>query len=90
MEAIQYGRKLAHASPKSYANDLAEYLDSVAGTNTNPARCTHILNMQANKGFLDQPAVYHKVQGDSVPKRSSGAWGSRGMHLVIYTAGREE
>lgn len=32
----------------------------------------------------DNPAVYHKVQGDSVPKRSSGAWGSRGnmSHLM--------
>ncbi|UPX13832.1 uncharacterized protein EKO05_0004331 [Ascochyta rabiei] len=26
----------------------------------------------------DQPAVYHKVEGDSVAKRSSGVWGARG------------
>ncbi|PVI06585.1 hypothetical protein DM02DRAFT_609771 [Periconia macrospinosa] len=32
----------------------------------------------------DRPSVYHKVQGDSVSKRSSGAWGSRGNmpHLM--------
>lgn len=32
-----------------------------------------------NSLFEDQPAVYYKVQGDSVAKRSSGAWGSRGV-----------
>ncbi|KAF2000234.1 hypothetical protein P154DRAFT_204520 [Amniculicola lignicola CBS 123094] len=32
----------------------------------------------------DQTAAYYKVQGDSVAKRSSGAWGSRGnmSHLM--------
>ncbi|KAF2741387.1 hypothetical protein EJ04DRAFT_507205 [Polyplosphaeria fusca] len=30
------------------------------------------------ESIADQPSVYHKVQGDSVAKRSSGAWGSRG------------
>ncbi|KAF2192411.1 hypothetical protein K469DRAFT_730971 [Zopfia rhizophila CBS 207.26] len=39
------------------------------------------------KEFLKkhQASVYHKVQGDSVAKRSSGAWGSRGntmSHLM--------
>lgn len=30
----------------------------------------------------DNPAAYHhKVEGDSVPKRSSGAWGSRGTYM---------
>lgn len=29
-----------------------------------------------------QPSVYHKVEGDSVPKRSSGAWGVKGNHMA--------
>jgi hypothetical protein len=27
---------------------------------------------------IGQPSAYHKVAGDSVAKRNSGAWGSRG------------
>ena len=28
--------------------------------------------------LVDQPTVYHKVSGDSVSNRSSGAWGKGG------------
>ncbi|KAF2132120.1 hypothetical protein P153DRAFT_364552 [Dothidotthia symphoricarpi CBS 119687] len=37
----------------------------------------------------DQPAVYHKVQGDSVAKRSSGAWGSRGNMSHLMPSGQD-
>lgn len=29
-----------------------------------------------------QPSVYHKVEGDSVPKRSSGAWGAKSNNMA--------
>jgi hypothetical protein len=61
---------------KNKANHLIEYLESTAGTLPSPS--THQSNVQADAPVPDQPAVYHKVQGDSVAKRSSGAWGSRG------------
>lgn len=42
----------------------------------------------------EHPAVYHKVEGDSVPKRSSGVWGARGKldecrshGMVLTTSG---
>jgi len=57
---------------------LIEYLESTAGTL--PIQFTRKPDIQANVA-QDQPSVYHKVQGDSVAKRSSGAWGSRGTHF---------
>ncbi|ORY08700.1 hypothetical protein BCR34DRAFT_488326 [Clohesyomyces aquaticus] len=38
----------------------------------------------------DQPSVYHKVQGDSVDRRGSGAWGSRGMTLPKHAPGHAD
>ncbi|KAF1974254.1 hypothetical protein BU23DRAFT_579736 [Bimuria novae-zelandiae CBS 107.79] len=42
------------------------------------------------KDFLkkNQPSAYHKVQGDSVAKRSSGAWGSRGNMPHLMPSGQ--
>ncbi|KAF2642992.1 hypothetical protein P280DRAFT_393720 [Massarina eburnea CBS 473.64] len=33
------------------------------------------------EAVADQPAVYHKVQGDSVATRSSGAWGAKAGNM---------
>ncbi|KAF2476216.1 uncharacterized protein BDR25DRAFT_300328 [Lindgomyces ingoldianus] len=37
----------------------------------------------------DQSSVYHKVQGDSVDRRSSGAWGSRGNMRHLMPSGQD-
>ncbi|KAF1934164.1 uncharacterized protein M421DRAFT_114353 [Didymella exigua CBS 183.55] len=36
------------------------------------------LKKKYRETVAEHPAVYHKVEGDSVPKRSSGVWGARG------------
>jgi hypothetical protein len=63
---------------KSFADHLIEYMENTAGTD---ATWPHNLNMQANKFLQDKPSVHHEVKGDSVAKRASGAWGSRGAYL---------
>jgi len=63
----------------SYANRGTEYIESIAGTKH--TRSTRESNGPANTAFAGQPSVYYKVQGDSVAKRSSGAWGAR-PHLM--------
>ncbi|KAF1958584.1 hypothetical protein CC80DRAFT_468154 [Byssothecium circinans] len=41
------------------------------------------------EAVADQPSVHHKVQGDSVAKRSSGAWGSRGNMPHLMPGGQD-
>ncbi|KAF3049168.1 hypothetical protein E8E11_008488 [Didymella keratinophila] len=36
------------------------------------------LKKKYRETVAEHPAAYHKVEGDSVPKRSSGVWGARG------------
>ncbi|KAJ4325492.1 hypothetical protein N0V94_000635 [Neodidymelliopsis sp. IMI 364377] len=50
----------------------------------NANECKDYLKKKYRETVADQPAVYQKVQGDSVAKRSSGAWGNRGnmSHLM--------
>ncbi|CAI6335878.1 unnamed protein product [Periconia digitata] len=59
-----------------------KYLETVAGTS--PPSYHDLTSTLADIASKDRPSVYHKVQGDSVAKRSSGAWGSRGNmpHLM--------
>ncbi|KAL5411493.1 hypothetical protein PMIN06_002618 [Paraphaeosphaeria minitans] len=45
----------------------------------NAGEVKEFLKKKYLESVTDQPSAYHKVQGDSVAKRSSGAWGSRGM-----------
>lgn len=59
------------------ANPAAEYLESTASTSTLPNDCAHG-TARTNKTSVDQASVYHKVPGDSVSNRSSGAWGKGG------------
>lgn len=57
------------------------YLESVGGTQ--PSNHASAVSNGADSTSIDQPSVYHKVQGDSVAKRSSGAWGSRGTSSSV-------
>ena len=55
---------------------LPEYLESIGGIA--PSDTSVVNNASNPTSPKDQSSVFHKVQGDSV-KRSSGAWGSRGI-----------
>ncbi|KAL1611592.1 hypothetical protein SLS59_000311 [Nothophoma quercina] len=44
----------------------------------NAAEVRDYLKKKYTETVANQPSVYHKVEGDSVPKRSSGVWGARG------------
>ncbi|KAI4911936.1 hypothetical protein J4E90_006754 [Alternaria incomplexa] len=37
----------------------------------------------------NQPSVYHKVPGDSVPTRSTGAWGKGGTMTHLMPTGQD-
>jgi hypothetical protein len=75
---------MAHeASPPNrelLLTSAAEYLESVAGTCSSDG--APAMHTGTNAKSADQPSAYHKVQGDSVAKRSSGAWGSRGTSAM--------
>lgn len=76
------------ANTRAHANYVIGYLESIGGIN--PSVNASAPDDGANRASKDQSSVYHKVQGDSVAKRSSGAWGSRGATLQrIDTQGME-
>ncbi|KAK7189403.1 uncharacterized protein CC84DRAFT_1258141 [Paraphaeosphaeria sporulosa] len=64
-----------------------KYLESVAGISSSSSASTPATGTNAKP--LDQPSAYHKVQGDSVAKRSSGAWGSRGNMPHLMPSGQD-
>ena len=45
-----------------------------------PHDITSVTAPEANRAFPGHSSAYHKVQGDSVAKRSHGAWGSKGTY----------
>jgi hypothetical protein len=55
---------------------LLGYLESIGGVA--PSDTSVVNNASNPTSPKDQSSIFHKVQGDSV-KRSSGAWGSRGI-----------
>ncbi|KAF2691656.1 hypothetical protein K458DRAFT_411379 [Lentithecium fluviatile CBS 122367] len=63
------------------------YLESIGGTS--PATNASATSGGTNRASKGQPSVYHKVQGDSVTKRSSGAWGSRGNMSHLMPSGQD-
>ncbi|KAF9735396.1 hypothetical protein PMIN01_06801 [Paraphaeosphaeria minitans] len=64
-----------------------KYLESVTGISSSDSASAPATATNANP--LDQPSAYHKVQGDSVAKRSSGAWGSRGNMPHLMPSGQD-
>ncbi|KAF2440790.1 hypothetical protein P171DRAFT_489481 [Karstenula rhodostoma CBS 690.94] len=64
-----------------------KYLESVAGTSS--SNRVSATTTGTNAKPPDQPSAYHKVQGDSVAKRSSGAWGSRGNMPHLMPSGQD-
>lgn len=75
-------------SESTWANSTIEYLESTAGTTL--AASSHMSHTMTDRMLEDQPSVYHKVQGDSVAKRSSGAWGVKGTYSSLLNNGDGE
>ncbi|USP82366.1 hypothetical protein yc1106_09640 [Curvularia clavata] len=74
------------------ANEVKEflkkkYIESTASTSH--LVFVHPALTMLTFGLLDQPAVYHKVPGDSVSNRSSGAWGKGGTMPHLMTTGQD-
>ncbi|KAL5398969.1 hypothetical protein PMIN02_001046 [Paraphaeosphaeria minitans] len=55
----------------------------------NAGEVKEFLKKKYLESVTDQPSAYHKVQGDSVAKRSSGAWGSRGNMPHLMPSGQD-
>ncbi|KAF2032206.1 hypothetical protein EK21DRAFT_37710, partial [Setomelanomma holmii] len=74
--------KAVGSAQGAQASGPAEHHVPVRDFNANEVR--DFLKKKYFESTADQPAVYHKVQGDSVVKRSSGAWGSRGTRNMSH------
>ncbi|EAT91892.2 hypothetical protein SNOG_00397 [Parastagonospora nodorum SN15] len=70
---------------KSHADHITEYIENTAGT----VHQTRKKDTETNNVLADKPSVHHKVQGDSVAKRASGAWGSRGNMSHLMPGGQD-
>ncbi|OCK76925.1 hypothetical protein K432DRAFT_385086 [Lepidopterella palustris CBS 459.81] len=57
--------------------------------NFNATEVKDFLKKRYQEAIADQPSPYHKVAGDSVAKRSSGAWGSRGNMSHLMPSGQD-
>ncbi|KAF1913599.1 hypothetical protein BDU57DRAFT_541001 [Ampelomyces quisqualis] len=79
--------KAAGAPPVTQTNAPATPHVPVRDFNANEVK--DFLRKKYLESTADQPSVYHKVQGDSVPKRSSGAWGSRGNMSHLMPSGQD-
>ncbi|KAI4647150.1 uncharacterized protein J4E78_009126 [Alternaria triticimaculans] len=62
-----------------------KYLESTASMNLSITRA----HVQRTNMHPDQPSVYHKVPGDSVPTRSTGAWGKGGTMTHLMPTGQD-
>jgi hypothetical protein len=69
------------------ASAPAEHHVPVRGFNANEVK--DFLKKNYLDSVADHQSVYHKVQGDSVAKRSSGAWGSRGNMSHLMPSGQD-
>ncbi|KAH8723499.1 hypothetical protein GQ44DRAFT_710014 [Phaeosphaeriaceae sp. PMI808] len=72
---------------QAQTNAPAEHHVPVREFNANEVR--EFLKKKYLESTTDQPSVHHKVQGDSVAKRSSGAWGSRGNMSHLMPSGQD-
>ncbi|KAF2625853.1 hypothetical protein BU25DRAFT_412115 [Macroventuria anomochaeta] len=74
-KAIQGNKpaSLGQAAPASVPRE-----EHVPVRDFNAVEVRDYLKKKYRETVADHPAVYHKVEGDSVPKRSSGVWGARG------------
>ncbi|KAH7079013.1 hypothetical protein BKA63DRAFT_563672 [Paraphoma chrysanthemicola] len=79
--------KATGPAPAGQVSASAEQHVPVRDFNANEVR--DFLKRKYLESTTDQPAAYHKVQGDSVAKRSSGAWGSRGNMSHLMPSGQD-
>ncbi|KAL6705820.1 hypothetical protein ACN47E_006280 [Coniothyrium glycines] len=69
--------KVPGPAPTAAAQAQAQSEPHVPVRDFNAHEVREFLKKKYLESTADQPSAYHKVQGDSVPKRSSGAWGAR-------------
>ncbi|EUC29446.1 hypothetical protein COCVIDRAFT_31474 [Bipolaris victoriae FI3] len=85
-----WGTKQAKASgptPAAQAQAQPEHHVPVKDFNANEVK--EFLKKKYLESTANQPAVYHKVPGDSVSNRSSGAWGKGGTMPHLMTTGQD-
>ncbi|KAH6620376.1 hypothetical protein C7974DRAFT_399583 [Boeremia exigua] len=77
-----WGNKAAQsnkpAGPGQTAPVPASKEEHVSVRDFNAVEVRDYLKKKYRETVAEHPAVYHKVEGDSVPKRNSGVWGARG------------
>ncbi|KAH6145665.1 hypothetical protein HBI64_002300 [Parastagonospora nodorum] len=74
-------------APAAQTNAPAVHHVPVRDFNSNEVR--DFLKKKYIENTADKPSVHHKVQGDSVAKRASGAWGSRGNMSHLMPGGQD-
>ncbi|KAH7402685.1 hypothetical protein BKA66DRAFT_6798 [Pyrenochaeta sp. MPI-SDFR-AT-0127] len=79
--------KAAGPAPVATAQAQPEHHTPVRDFNANEVK--DFLRKKYLESTADQPSVYHKVQGDSVAKRSSGAWGVKGNMSHLMPSGQD-
>ncbi|KAF2819980.1 hypothetical protein CC86DRAFT_374694 [Ophiobolus disseminans] len=79
--------KATGPAPASQTSAAAKPHVPVRDFNANEVK--DFLKKKYLESTADQPSAYHKVQGDSVAKRSSGAWGSRGNMSHLMPSGQD-
>ncbi|KAJ4992710.1 hypothetical protein SVAN01_01756 [Stagonosporopsis vannaccii] len=77
-----WGNKAAHSNKPTSTGQItsapAPKEEHVPVRDFNAVEVRDYLKKKYRETVAEHPAVYHKVEGDSVPKRSSGVWGARG------------
>jgi hypothetical protein len=84
-----WGAKQAKASGPAPAAAQAQSEHHVPVKDFNANEVKEFLKKKYLESTANQPAVYHKVPGDSVSNRSSGAWGKGGTMPHLMTTGQD-
>ncbi|KAF1939096.1 hypothetical protein EJ02DRAFT_457240 [Clathrospora elynae] len=77
----------APAAPVAPAQAPPEHHIPVNDFNANAVK--DFLRKKYLESTADQPSAYYKVEGDSVVKRSSGAWGKAGIMPHLLPTGQD-
>ncbi|OAL05771.1 hypothetical protein IQ06DRAFT_289862 [Phaeosphaeriaceae sp. SRC1lsM3a] len=84
-----WGAKGKAAGPASATPSTAPAVHHVPVRDFNSNEVKEFLKKKYFEAIADHPSAYYKVQGDSVAKRSSGAWGSRGNMSHLMPSGQD-
>ncbi|OAL56769.1 hypothetical protein IQ07DRAFT_17862 [Pyrenochaeta sp. DS3sAY3a] len=84
-----WGAKGKAAGPAPAASSQSPAEPHTPVRDFNASEVKDFLRKKYLESTADQPSVYHKVQGDSVAKRSSGAWGVKGNMSHLMPSGQD-